>query len=173
MPDPTPSGGVILSWNVAGRVRAAQEQQIEALAERRFDVLCLQEVTPTTRERWEQALSDQGFHVAVSEWRVPPTGLRRLATLIASRGPLRPVEVPGLPWPERHLGALVRLAGIEVELHNLHAPLSSKEEQVKVRTLEALFAAVAEPDGVARIVAGDMNTPRYESREGEVFTFAR
>jgi endonuclease/exonuclease/phosphatase family metal-dependent hydrolase len=27
--------------------------------------------------------------------------------------------------------------------------------------------------GPARILAGDLNTPRYESREGEIFTFAR
>src|SRR3954447_18723822 len=162
------SRGVVLSWNVAGRVRASQERQIEALGKRRFDVLCLQEVTPTTRARWEEALSDEGYGVAVSEWRVPPRGSRRLAVLIAARAPVRPIEVPGVPWPERHLAALVPLAGTEVEVHNLHAPLSSKEEQVKVRTLEALFAAVTRDERTPRIVAGDINTPRYESREGEV-----
>jgi endonuclease/exonuclease/phosphatase family metal-dependent hydrolase len=168
-----PSRAVILSWNVAGRVRASQERQIDALRGCRFDVLCLQEVTPTTRSRWEVALSDQGFEVAVSEWPVPPTGLRRLAVLIAARAPLRQVEVPGLPWPERHLAGRVSLAGTEVEVHNLHAPLSSKAEQVKVRTLEAVFAALTRDDRTPRALAGDINTPRYESREGEVSSFAR
>src|SRR5688500_20225361 len=53
------------------------------------------------------------------------------------------------------------------------SPLSQKAEQVKVRTLEAVFATVARNHGVPRVVAGDLNTPRYESRTGEVFTFAR
>jgi endonuclease/exonuclease/phosphatase family metal-dependent hydrolase len=36
-------------------VRASHERQLEALAERHFDVLCLQEVTPTTRARLDHA----------------------------------------------------------------------------------------------------------------------
>jgi len=68
---------------------------------------------------------------------------------------------------------MVSLDGMQVEIHNVHAPLSQKAGQVKVLTLEAVFAAVARGDGVPRVVAGDLNTPRYESRTGEVFTFAR
>ena len=47
---------ILLTWNVAGRVGPNQERQIAALAERAFDALCLQEVTPRTRERWIEAL---------------------------------------------------------------------------------------------------------------------
>jgi endonuclease/exonuclease/phosphatase family metal-dependent hydrolase len=68
---------------------------------------------------------------------------------------------------------MVVLEGTEVEVRNVHAPLSQKAEQVKVRTLEAVFAAVTGDDRMRRVVAGDLNTPRYESRTGEVFTFAR
>jgi endonuclease/exonuclease/phosphatase family metal-dependent hydrolase len=75
-----------------------------------------------------------------------------------------------LPWPERHLAAIV---GGELEVHNLHAPLSQKADRVKVRTLEEVFAAVARDDAAPRVVCGDFNTPRYESREGEISTFAR
>jgi exonuclease III len=160
---------LVLTWNVAGRVGANQERQIAALAEPELDVLCLQEVTPRTKARWIEALEDRGLHVAVSAWPVDPRGSRRFAVLVASREPVEPVPGPDLPWSERHLA--VRTAGIEV--HTLHAPLSSKEELVKVRTLEALFAALATPDGAPRLVAGDFNTPRYESREGEIVTFAR
>jgi endonuclease/exonuclease/phosphatase family metal-dependent hydrolase len=158
-------------------VRATQERQIEALFEPAsrppFDVLCLQEVTPTTRARWEEALRERGFEVAVSEWAAPPVGSRRLAVLIAARAPLRTATLEGLPWPERHLAATVAFGTLAVEVHNLHAPLSSKEEEVKVRTLEILFEAVARDDGDRRIVTGDLNTPRYESPEGEIVTFAR
>jgi exonuclease III len=163
---------LLLTWNVAGRVGANQERQVAALAAREFDVLCLQEVTPRTKARWIEALSERGFHVAVSDWPVDPRGSRRFAVLVASRAPVEPVAGPDLPWSERHLA--VRTGGIEV--HTLHAPLSSKDDLVKVRTLEVLFAALAAPlngGGVGRVLAGDLNTPRYESREGEIITFAR
>jgi endonuclease/exonuclease/phosphatase family metal-dependent hydrolase len=132
-------------------------------------------VTPTTRARWEEALAERGFEVAVSEWGAPPKGSRRLAVLTAARsGTVKPLRMAGLPWPERHLAALVSTGGLEVELHNLHSPLSSKEGEVKVLTLEAVFEAVSRPvEGCPRIVTGDINTPRYESREGEVASFAR
>lgn len=163
----------LLTWNVAGRVKDGQRRQMEALQTRSFDVLCLQEVTPTTRSRWLEWLEDRRLHVTVSDWPVEPSGSRRFAVIVASRTPLEPVAVPGLPWPERHLAARTVLGGLSVEVHTLHAPLSQKADEVKVRTLEAVFAAVSARDGVARIVAGDLNTPRYESREGEITTFAR
>ena len=83
--------------------------------------------------------------------------------------------MPGLPWPERHLAVRTAIDAVEAEVHTLHAPLSGKPDQVKVRTLEALFAALtsAGEDDVARVVTGDFNTPQYESREGDVQTFAR
>jgi exonuclease III len=163
----------LLTWNVAGRVKGSLAPQIEAVTAEPWDVICLQEITPTSRERWVGALSEAGYHVAVSEWRVEPRGSRRLAVLTASRSPVARVEVPGLPWPERHLAVRTLVDGIETEVHNLHAPLSSKPDQVKVVTLEAVFAAVAMDDGLPRILAGDLNTPAYESREGVISSFAR
>ena len=164
--------GVVLSWNVAGRV-AAQEKQILFLAKRHFDVLCIQEVTPSTRPRWEEALTGHGLHVAVSEFPELPRGPRRFAVLIASCEPLEPLPPIDLPWPERHLAVRTRVDGREVEVHTVHAPLSNKLELVKVRTLEALYEVLTSPGDVPRILAGDLNTPRYESREGEVTSFAR
>src|SRR4051794_34457231 len=160
---------LLLTWNVAGRVGPNQERQIAALAERELDLLCLQEVTPRTNARWIEALEARGLHVAVSPWPVEPRGSRRFAVLVASRAPVEARPGPELPWSERHLA--VRTAGIEV--HTLHAPLSSKDDLVKVRTLEALFAALVAGDDGPRVLAGDLNTPRYESREGEIVTFAR
>jgi endonuclease/exonuclease/phosphatase family metal-dependent hydrolase len=78
-----------------------------------------------------------------------------------------------VPWPERVLVARTTIGAQTVELTNVHAPLSNKAEEVKVRTLEAVHAHLAPPAGVPRILVGDLNTPQYESREGEVSTFAR
>jgi endonuclease/exonuclease/phosphatase family metal-dependent hydrolase len=59
------------------------------------------------------------------------------------------------------------------EVVNVHAPLSSKPDQAKVLTLEAVHAYLAPPSDGPRILVGDLNTPQYESREGEVQSFAR
>ena len=165
----------VLTWNVAGRVKGAVPQ-IALVADHGADVVTLQEITPTSRDAWVEGLEAAGYHVAVSPYVTDPQGSRRLTTLIASRAPLEPApEVAGLPWPERHLAVRTRVDGVVAEVHTLHAPLSQKPDRVKVRTLEALFEGVADPadDGVARIVTGDLNTPAYESREGEIQTFAR
>jgi len=163
---------LLLSWNVAGRVRLAPSQA-EAVLAGKWDVVCLQEITPTTRETWVAALQGAGYAVATSQWPVAPEGSRRLAVLIASRAGVQPLPpLADAPWTERHLAVRTLLDGAEVELHTLHAPLSQKADRVKVRTLEALHAALVAGSG-PRIVCGDFNTPRYESREGVIQSFAR
>ena len=157
---------------MAGRVTRLAEQ-VDAVLARGADVVCLQEVTPRTSQQWSEALAGAGYAVELSGWPVEPRGLRRLSVMTAARLGLRRLPGPPLPWPERHLACAVPIDGSDVEVRNVHAPLSQKAEQVKVRTLEAVFAAVTAGDDLPRIVTGDLNTPRYESREGEVFTFAR
>jgi exonuclease III len=153
-------------------------EQAAALAERPADVVALQEVRATAASAWTAALHELGYpHVELTlpadgEQRPP---LRRLGVLVAASTPLsRCPPLPELPWPERHLAVRCELDGQVVELHDLHAPISAKAEQVKVRTLETVHAALAAAaHEVPRILVGDLNTPRYESREGAVQTFAR
>lgn len=164
---------LLLSWNIAGRTGARQQAQFRALNTRDWEVLCLQEVTPTNVAGWRGFLEGAGLHVAVSEWPELPRGSRRFAVLIAAIVPLEPLPPLPLPWPERHLAVRAELDGTEIEIHTLHSPLSQKPDRVKVRTLETVFGELADVNGVPRVIAGDFNTPRYESREGEIFTFAR
>jgi exonuclease III len=167
--------GTVLTWNVAGRVRSVGDQ-VRVLREQPVDVLALQEVRASALAAWENALHELGFeHIAAT---LPADGSprspeRRLGVLIASREPLDVCPALDLPWPERHLAARTRLDGAEIEIHNLHAPLSSKPDLVKVRTLETMHAYLAAPSDVPIVLSGDLNTPRYESRDGEVQTFAR
>ena len=162
----------MLSWNVAGRVRSVGEQAA-ALAGRPADVVALQEVRASARAAWRDALA--GLDLVHQHYSEPPpagTAERRLGVLLAARTPLEPLPGPaGLPWPERYAAA--RAGGLEV--HALHAPISAKAEQVKVLTLEAVVAALARPAGPSgpAVLVGDFNTPAYESREGEVRSFAR
>ena len=160
---------LLVSWNLAGRVRQQPAQAATVLGQD-AEVVCLQELTPTTRPLWEDSLRAEGYDVALSAYPVAPTGLRRLSVCIAARGGVTAAGSLPIPWPERHLAAVVcdRLI-----VHTLHAPLSSKAGRVKARTLEALYGALAPDDGTPRVLTGDLNTPRYESRDGEIATFAR
>src|SRR3954447_4547488 len=113
-----PAMAILLTWNVAGRVGPNQERQIAALAGRAFDVLCLQEVTPRTRERWIDALEARGRHVAVGEWpgpggggRVRPAGRRGSPVVVARRWPVQVAPAPVLPSPERHLAVRPAIDG--------------------------------------------------------------
>jgi exonuclease III len=165
---------VVVTWNVAGRVRTV-EAQAEALAEQPADVIALQEVRLSSLEPWRAALRRLGFPHVISSFdehdvSVPLAPDRRLGVLIAGRSEVVALPGPaGLPWPERVLCARTAMG----EVVNLHAPLSNKGGDVKVLTLEAVFSYLAGASEGPRVVVGDFNTPQYESREGEVRSFAR
>jgi exonuclease III len=166
----------VVTWNVAGRVRTV-DLQAEALAAQPADVVALQEVRLSSLALWRSALARLGLaHVVTSldahDPAVRPAPERRLGVLIAGRAPLSVLPGPtGLPWAERVLCAQTEVG----EVVNLHAPLSNKGGEVKVRTLEAVYAYLAGGGGAGgpAVLVGDFNTPQYESREGEVSTFAR
>jgi exodeoxyribonuclease-3 len=166
----------LVSWNVAGRV-ARQPEQAEVVARIGADVVCLQEVTPTTLPAWRAALADGGLESvrsSLDDWlpgEAPPDG-RRLGVLTAARRPLRELTVAHPPWPERLLSTTVE-AGTPFELHNLHSPISQKPDRVKLRTHRALGAALARGRELPQLIAGDLNTPRRELPDGTAWSFAR
>jgi exonuclease III len=163
---------VVLNWNVAGRVRSVADQAA-AVAERDdADVVALQEVRASAHAAWRDALTAAGWRH--QHYSAPPPGgtpERRLGVLIAARAEIVPLPgIDGLPWPERHAAA--HLPDADLDVHALHAPISAKAERVKVITLERVAAALG-GDGPPAVLVGDLNTPAYESREGEVWSFAR
>lgn len=166
---------IVLTWNVAGRVRGVPDQA-RALEDRPADLVALQEVRATALPGWRAELERLGYgHLAFA---LPADGPprppdRRLGVVIAGRRPLHACAPLKLPWPERHLAVRTELAGATIELHNVHAPLSSKPNRIKVGTLEVLYEHLAAPSDTPRVLVGDLNTPRYESRDGEIHTFAR
>jgi exonuclease III len=159
----------LLSWNVAGRV-ALFDDQAKAVARREPDVVALQEVRPSTAERWRRSLAAAGLPFAVdsSAFR----NGRRLFNLTASRFEL--VELPAIPGPqpERTVSAVAETPAGLVEVHNVHVPPAPGNGLVKVETCEALFDRLARPADRHRVLCGDFNTPRYESDDGEIETFA-
>jgi len=160
----------LVTWNVAGRV-TRQPEQAEAIGAVGADVVALQEVTVRTLPLWRAALAGAGF--AACETALDGVGAvsgrRLLGVLTAAREPLRRLPLPPqVPWPERVLCCVVG----DVEVVNLHSPISPAPELAKVRTHEALAAYLAARGAGPRILCGDLNTPRRELPDGEVLTFA-
>jgi exodeoxyribonuclease III len=161
----------LLSWNVAGRVRR-QPEQAELIVDLGPDLVCLQEVRPTTAHVWTAALNDAGWsHVALARSNATAGDAdRKLSVLTAARLPLTQRDIDhGLPWPERALATEVE----GLHLVNLHSPISPKPDLVKVRTHEAIHAYLVNAARGPTVLTGDLNTPRREHPDGRVWTFAR
>jgi exodeoxyribonuclease III len=150
----------LITWNVARRI-ARLGDQAAALASRDPDVVALQEVTARGHGLWLEALARIGLpHVTYSPG-------PRMGVLLAAREPLAPVEP--LPVPRADSTAAGIVAGIA--FHTVHVP-NAANGWVKVRTLEAVRAGLAAAQG-PRVLCGDLNTPRRESPDGTVLSFAR
>lgn len=160
---------LIATWNLAGRVKRLPEQA-KLLLELQAEMLCLQELTPTTLPVWMNLLLDAGYHAHVAD-EPGRQCARPLFVLTASREPLQAIAVEDVPWPERVLA--VRTIE-DVEVVNVHSPISPKPELAKVRTHEAVFAHLARrAPRRLRVLCGDLNTPRKEHPDGRTWTFAR
>ena len=161
----------LVTWNVAGRV-ARQAEQAAAVAAIAPDVVALQEVTVRTLPLWQRDLEAAGLtsvKTALTEGTPPVGGRRLLAVLTAAREPLRQLPAPEVPWPER----LSCCALGDVEVVNLHSPISPAPELAKVRTHEAVAAYLESASSAGpRVLCGDLNTPRRELPDGTVLTFA-
>jgi exonuclease III len=159
---------VIVTWNVAGRVTRQPEQSKLALG-LRAEVLCLQELTPKTLELWRGQLHEAGYHTLVAD--SDGARARPLYVLTAARQPLERVTVADVPWPERVLACRLKDG---TELLNVHSPTSPKPCLSKMRTHLAVFAHLARREPArARVLCGDLNTPRREHDDGTIWTFAR
>jgi len=167
----------VISWNVARRSSRLAEQAM-ALAERQPDVIALQEITRRTAPLWKRALETIGLphtRISLDEAHVgrEPASRRATGVLVATRHPPEETTPLALPWPETTTAATAwsQCAG-RVEIHCVHVP-NAANGWVKVRTLEAIRAGLAAAPPGARVLCGDLNTPRRELPSGEVISFAR
>lgn len=161
---------LLLSWNVAGRVKRLPEQA-ERIAERARDVVCLQEVTPSTLPRWRALLHDAGY-LATEHGDLSATGRKRpLAVLTASRTPLHAVLVDGVPWA----GACSRCSSATAAKwstctrRSVPSPMSPRSGLTRP-CIGIWRTSLAATRGSS---AGDLTTPRREHADGTVWTFAR
>jgi len=92
---------------------------------------------------WTQALAEAGLrHLALAK----PAAAERarpLSVLTAARDPLSELEIAELPWPERGLATRVG----ELEIVNLHSPVSPSPGLAKVLTHGAVYAHLVRGSG--------------------------
>jgi exonuclease III len=146
------------------------DQQAEGVARREPDIVCLQEVRASTAPRWRKALASHGLEHALDSEEVALP--RRLFNLTASRWEINPLPSVLAPQPERVIGVVADTPWGQVEVWNAHIPPAPSNGLVKAETCEALYAELARSGTRHRILCGDLNTPRSESEDGEVETFA-
>ena len=128
-------------------------------------------MTARTLPAWRAALAEAGFAACASslDTAVVSKTRRMLGVLTAARDPLARLPAPGdVPWPER----ILCCTRGDVEVVNLHSPISPAPDLAKVRTHEAVAAYLADASARPRVLCGDLNTPRRELSDGEILTFA-
>jgi exonuclease III len=167
----------LITWNVARRSSRLAEQAA-SLASRELDVVALQEVTDATLPLWTAVLERIGLpHIRASlngaDPSREPASRRRTGVLVGSRVELRaPFVTLPVPWGETAVVAVADTAIGPVEIHCLHVP-NAANGWVKAHTLQAVRAGLQVAPRIARVVCGDLNTPRRELKSGEVVSFAR
>jgi exonuclease III len=166
----------LVSWNVAHRT--AVQQQAEALARRKPDVVALQEIVTGTSAPWQRLLSDfAGLEYAISSLGAPgcaKTGPRRFGELIVGRWKIEPLPFCDLRegWPERLLSGVADTPWGAVEVHTAYIPPGASNKLVKIFTLEGIYSRLAVASSRPRILCGDFNTPQLE-RRSEIVTWAQ
>ena len=97
-------------------------------------------------------------------------GRRRLLCATASRWSLRALPAIAAPHPERVLSCVVETPnGCSTSTTPTCRPPNGF---TKVETCEAIHDGLARPTDRHRILCGDLNSPREETSDGEVITFA-
>jgi exodeoxyribonuclease-3 len=161
----------LVTWNVNRRLGLLADQAA-ALASREPDVVGLQEITARSWPLWRAALATIGLPHAVCSLDTAdparqPLSRRRTGVLIAAREPLVAAATLPVPRPETTVAAQVDA----VIVHTAHVP-NAANGWTKPDTLAALRAGLAASAG-PRVLCGDLNTPRRESPDGSVMSFAR
>ena len=159
----------LITWNVAGRTRDLR-RQAEALVRQEPDLVCLQEIRPSTVGHFVSALAAAGLEHSLDSSRF--RNERRLFNLTVSRWPLFELPAVGAPFPERVISTVVDAERGPLELHNAHIPSARNRGVIKIETCEALYERLARPSDRHRVLCGDLNLPRGETMDGEVITFA-
>jgi exonuclease III len=172
------AGFRLFSWNTAGRA-IRLEGQLQALIQKKPEVIALQEVTLRTLQGLRLGLEKAGYWVVNSFDLAKDLqllkGPRRYGELIACKWQLTPLSPLGfqIPWPERMLSAILESPWGQIELHSTHIPPGVSNHWIKIETLEGICTHLMHPAIRPRVLCGDFNTPQAERPDGEVITWGQ
>lgn len=162
----------LISWNIQGRV-STLDGQLVALAERRPDLVALQEVRVSTIAPLIAGLNAIGLPYTAESVSLALDQERRFGLLIASRWPLQPLPILDVPRQERVLPVLIDSPTGALELHNAHVPQGAGNGWVKVETFEGIYNRLARLAPHHRILCGDFNSPQQEHSDGYLVTWGQ
>ena len=153
----------LISWNVARRV-ARLGEQAEAVAAREPDVVALQEITVRTWPMWREALGRR---------RPGPRGVvdrepGRMGVLLASRAAMHRVCAAARAVAADDARARRSRASWSTPCTCRTRPTAGSRSRRSRASAPGLAASAG-----ARLLCGDLNTPRRESPDGTVMSFAR
>jgi exonuclease III len=101
------------------------------------------------------------------------TARRLTGVMVASRTPLQDAQHQlSLPWPESGVWVTAQTTRGPIEIFCVHVP-NAANGLIKPQTLQGIRDGVAVAGSGARLVCGDLNTPRRELPTGQVSSFAR
>lgn len=164
----------LISWNIGGRVKKNPEQA-EALADRQPDVVTLQEVRLNALKRFEKLLPELDLPHLVESVHLAAECDRAYGELIASRWPVKriPATDTQTPYPERVLSARIDSPWGGIELHTAHVVPGSSCGWKKIEMFEGIYRRLARESAIPRVLCGDFNSPRSETRDGRLVTWGQ
>ena len=168
----------LISWNVMGGFGGHMSAQVEALCERKPDIVALQEVTARTAPIYKGHFADHGYYSVIDSFQFAKymTKLRSnsYGELIASKWPLitSPVHFE-VPRPEKVLSCFVIGPWGDVLVHTAHVPKGSGNDVRKIQTLEGIYKGLAVRSHYPRVLCGDFGTPQEETADGTVVTWGQ
>jgi exonuclease III len=168
----------LISWNVMGGYGGRMADQVEALGERKPDIVALQEVTAKLAPVYREHLQRQGLYSIIDSFQFAMymTRLRgqSYGEMIASKWPLitSPVHFE-VPWPEKVLSCYLIGPWGDIQVHTAHVPKSKNNDVRKIQTLEGIYKGLAIKSQYPRILCGDLGTPQEETADGVVITWGQ
>lgn len=168
----------LVSWNVAKRIKRLDDQ-VAAIQSLETDVVALQEILLSSHTLFKEKLAES-FPWSFSSFDLAEDqsvfrGKRMFGQLLLSRLPMNTID-PGcfkVPWPERVLSGEILIAGKNLEIHTTHIPPGSSNGWIKIEMIDGIVEYLCQHDQRTHILCGDFNTPKFESLETGLVTFAQ
>lgn len=164
----------LMSWNAnASKIKRIKnkksklDNQIEAIANVKADIVTLQEVSNEVSTYFKEKLSEIGFVCVETshQFEGPP----QYGVILASRWSLEiQPSFFDIPWQRCALSAIVKSNYGEIELHTVHVPNGRNHRCRKIDTFNGIYDALSQKSKRHRILCGDFNSPDKEFVDEQV-----